>query len=90
MTARLWVAITPPLKPHTGVVIPKGRSRMPKPRGGRLLMIAKLILHAWSFATAAWVRAVKTLSSVTKVPSTSETKVEIFGEGFPVHGVIAI
>ena len=63
---------------------------MPKPRGGRLLMIAKLILHAWSFATAAWVRAVKTLSSVTKVPSTSETRVEIFGETFRGDCVIAI
>jgi hypothetical protein len=90
MTARLRVAITPPLKPHTGVVILKGRSSMPKPRGGRLLMIENLIPHAWSFATAAWVRAVKTLSSVTRVPSTSETSVEIFGEEFPVYGVIAI
>ncbi len=63
---------------------------MPKPRGGRLLMIANLIPHAWSFATAAWVRAVKTLSSVTKVPSTSETSVKILGETFRGDGVIAI
>ena len=45
-------------------------------------MIAKLIPHAWSFATTAWARTVKILSSVTKVPSTSETSVEIFGKEF--------
>ena len=81
MTARSRVAITPPLKPHTGVVSSKGRSSILKPRGGRLLMIAKLIPHAWSFATAAWARAVKILSSVTNVPSTSEISAEIFVDG---------
>jgi hypothetical protein len=44
-------------------------------------MIAKLIPHAWSFATAARARTVKILSSVTNVPSTSEISVEIFADG---------
>ena len=52
---------------------------MRKPRGGRLLMIVKMMPRAWRSATAAWARGVKILSSVTKVPSTSETTAEIFG-----------
>jgi hypothetical protein len=71
-------------------VIPKGWSSIPKPRGGRLLMIAKLIPHACSFATAAWARTVNILSSVTKVPSTSETTVEILAEDIRGDAVIAI
>ena len=35
--------MTPPLKPPTGVVMPSGSISMRKPRGGRLLMIAKAI-----------------------------------------------
>ena len=41
-TARSGVAMTPPLKPPTGVLIPRGSISMRKPRGGRLLMIEKM------------------------------------------------
>ena len=43
------------------------------PRGGRPLVIAKSIPAARSRATASQARAVRTLSSVTSVPSTSHT-----------------
>ena len=49
---------------------------MRKPRGGRLLIIEKMIPFVRSSATAAWARAVKILSSVTNVPSTSEITAE--------------
>ena len=49
---------------------------MRKPRGGRLLIIEKMIPFARSSATAAWARAVNILSSVTNVPSTSEITAE--------------
>jgi hypothetical protein len=49
---------------------------MRKPRGGRLLTIEKMVPFARSSATAACARAVNTLSSVTKVPSTSEITAE--------------
>ena len=76
MTERSGVAITPPLKLPIGVVIPRGSSSMRKPRGGRLLIIEKMIPFARSSATAAWARAVNFLSSVTNVPSTSEITAE--------------
>jgi len=46
-------------------------------RGGRLLMIEKAMPAARTCATASRVRLVSTLSSVTSVPSTSETRAEI-------------
>ena len=70
--ARSGVAMTPPLKPPTGVSIPRCSISMRKPRGGRLLMIEKIIPLARNSATAARAHAVSTLSSVTNVPSTSE------------------
>src|ERR1700733_3825247 len=74
--ARSVAAMTPPLKPPTGVSIPRRSISMRKPRGGRLLMIAKRIPLARNSATAAAARAVNTLSSVTNVPSTSEITAE--------------
>src|SRR5580704_16995507 len=68
--------MTPPLNPPIGVVIPRGSTSMRKPRGGRLLIIEKMIRLARSSATAAWAPAVNTLSSVTNVPSTSEITAE--------------
>jgi len=44
-----------------------------KPRGGRLLIIEKTMPFDRSAATAALVRAVRVFSSVSSVPSTSET-----------------
>jgi hypothetical protein len=78
------------LKLPIGVVISSGLSSMRKPRGGRLLMIVKMIPRAWSSVTAARLRAVKIFSSVTKVPSTSETSAEIFGEENRESGVMTI
>src|ERR1700691_6563833 len=66
----------PPLNPPTGVVIPRGSTSMRTPRGGRLLIIEKMIPLARSAATAAREPAVNTLSSVTNVPSTSEMTAE--------------
>ena len=37
--------------PPTGVVIPRGSTSMRNPRGGRLLIIEKMIPHARSAAT---------------------------------------
>ena len=53
-TERSGVAMTPPLKPPTGVMIPRRSISMRKPRGGRLLIIEKMIPLARSSATAAW------------------------------------
>src|ERR1700733_6756890 len=50
--ARSGAAMTPPLKPPTGVSIPRRSISMRKPRGGRLLMIEKRIPLARSSATA--------------------------------------
>ena len=61
MIERSAAAITPPLKQPIGVVMPRGPSSMRKPRGGRLLMMEKMIPLARSSATAAWARDVKTL-----------------------------
>jgi hypothetical protein len=79
MIARSGVASTAPLKPPNGVVIPRNLTSIRKPRGGRLLIVENTIPFARRSATAAWVRAVNILSSVTKVSSTSETTAEIFG-----------
>jgi hypothetical protein len=49
---------------------------MRKPRGGRALVIEKMIPLARNSAAAAWVRDVSLLSSVTNVPSTSEITAE--------------
>ena len=76
MTEKSVVATTPPLKPITGVVIPKGSISMRKPRGGLALVIEKGIPLARNAATAAWARDVRILSSVTNVPSTSEITAE--------------
>jgi hypothetical protein len=53
ITERSGLAITPPLKHPTGVVISKASSSMRTPRGGRLLMMVKMIPRARSSATAA-------------------------------------
>jgi hypothetical protein len=79
MTERSGRAITPPLKQPIGVVISSGLSSMRRPRAGRLLIMVKMIPRAWSFVTADWARGVNRLSSVTNVPSTSETTAEMFG-----------
>jgi hypothetical protein len=49
-----------------------------------------MIPRAWSSATAAWVPAVNLLSSVTKVPSTSDTTAEIFAAGNRDNEVMTI
>jgi hypothetical protein len=90
MVVSVGVAITPPLKLPIGVVIPSDSSSIRMPRGGRLLIIVKIIPAARSSATAAWARAVKTLASVTKVPSTSETTAEIFTERIRGDAVMSI
>ena len=71
MIERSVAAITPPLKLPIGVVMPRGPSNRRNPRGGRLLMIEKIIPLARSSATADMARDVSLFSSLTNVPSTS-------------------
>jgi hypothetical protein len=73
-----------------GAVICSGSMSMRKPRGGRLLMIVKMIPRACRSATTAWARAVNRFSSVIKVPSTSETTAEIFADGIRDNAVMTI
>src|SRR5579872_1135968 len=67
----------PPLKPAIGVLSCSGSNSMSMPRGGRPLVMAKRMPTSPRRRTAACARSVSTLSSVTRVPSTSASTSEI-------------
>jgi hypothetical protein len=71
MIVRSVAVIIPPLKLPIGVVIQRDPSSEVNPRGGRLLIIEKIIPLARNSATADAARDVSRFSSSTNVPSTS-------------------
>ena len=48
---KIWRRYDPAIESAHGVVISRGSTSMRKPRGGRLLIIEKMIPHARSAAT---------------------------------------
>src|SRR6516225_3662725 len=70
-------AITAPLKAAMGIVRPRGSTSALIPKGGRPLVMVKMIPRSRKDLTAPRARSVSTLSFVRSVPSTSVSTAEI-------------
>src|SRR6516165_5809016 len=70
-------AITAPLKAAMGIVRPRGSTSARIPKGGRPLVMVKMIPRSRKDLTALRARSVSTLSFVRSVPSTSVSTAEI-------------